>query len=54
MKLFLSVIGIIVLILFISYFVWQIKRKINYNFSYKDMVVETIKETVKSECLKNK
>ena len=34
------------------YFSWSIGRYVNYNLSYKDMVVETIKEQVKAECLK--
>ena len=31
--------------------VWEVGRRINYNFSYNDMVLDTIKDNVKSECL---
>jgi len=35
----------------LSYFSWYFGRQINYNWSYKDMVQETICETVKHEHL---
>lgn len=37
----------------LSYFSWYYGRQINYNWSYKDMVTETICETVKPEHLVN-
>ena len=32
---------------------WYAARKVNYNFSYKSMVQETVREMVKEEALKN-
>lgn len=55
MKRILHVSIIIVVIVFmisVSIACWQIGRVINYELSYKDMVVETVKEIVKNECLK--
>ena len=31
---------------------WWLARWVNYSFMYRDLVIETIKDTVKSECLK--
>ena len=31
---------------------WYLKRTINYNLMYKECVQQTVKEMVKSECLK--
>jgi len=31
--------------------VWEVGRRINYSFSYENMVLESIKTTVKTECL---
>jgi len=42
--------GIIICVV-IGYYSWQVGREINYNWSYKDMVQETICETVKHEHL---
>ena len=46
------IITVIVFMIAVSIACWQIGRAINYQLSYKDMVIETIKETVKEECLK--
>jgi len=52
-KLKISVIALVVLsiIAIFGYFMWNVARSINYNLSYKSMVVETIKEHVKEGCL---
>jgi len=36
----------------ISYGLWWIGKRANYSFQYEAMVKETIRETVKQECLK--
>jgi hypothetical protein len=46
-------IATIIFVCVVSYAAWQLGRIINYKMSYKDMVVETIKETVKENCLLN-
>ena len=45
-------VGLIVCIV-VGYYSWQLARTINYNFSYSDLVTETICETVKHEHLQN-
>ena len=50
-KLVLLVIGIILMIGF-SYGAWAISRQVNYSFSYRDLVKETVREMVKDEALK--
>lgn len=55
MKRIFHVVVIIIVIVFmiaVSIACWQIGRAINYQLSYKDMVIETIKEKVKDECIK--
>jgi len=42
----------LIIILLISFGAWYVGRSINYKMSYKDMVEQTIKETVKEECLR--
>ena len=42
----------IILVIIFSYGCWRIGRIINYNLSYKDMVIKTIQENVKQEALK--
>lgn len=41
-----------IFVISVSYGCWQLGRVINYKLSYKDMVIETIREQVKAECLK--
>lgn len=36
----------------VIYGMWLVGRKINYAWSYEDQVKETIKATIKPECLK--
>ena len=36
----------------VSYALWNVGKRVNYHFQYKDMVIETVKENVKQECLK--
>lgn len=43
---------ILILLISVSYGFWKIQKTFNYNFEYKSNVVNTIKETVKEECLK--
>ena len=31
---------------------WYVARKVNYSFSYKSMVEQTVRDMVKEECLK--
>jgi hypothetical protein len=52
---FLYAILIVVFIAFmlaISLGAWYVSRKVNYSFSYKSMVEQTVKDMVKDECLK--
>jgi len=53
----LALIGIVVLIIAglsgLIYGSWWLKREINYNFMYKSMVQETVREMVKESALKN-
>lgn len=51
---FLKVFGIIVVVIAVIALAigsWYLKRTINYNLMYKDLVQETVKEMVKQECL---
>jgi len=34
-----------------SYGMWRVGRKVSYVFAYEDLVIETINERVKSECV---
>lgn len=43
--------GITAMAIFI-YLMWSVVRKINYSYSYEDMVERTVCETVKPEHLK--
>ena len=43
------VMGLALIIFGVS--MWYLARYINYNLSYKDLVTQTIVESVKSECL---
>jgi hypothetical protein len=55
MKTFFTILAVIVsLTVFglLSYGCWTVKKSVNYNLQYKDMVEKTIQEKVKSECLK--
>lgn len=45
------IIGLLICII-ISITAWKVERKINYNFSYKSLMQQTIKEMIKSECIK--
>lgn len=47
----MAVIGIII-ILFVAYGGWTCSRYVNYKLQYEDMVLDTIRENVKSGCLK--
>jgi hypothetical protein len=42
----------IVLVVGVVYGVWAVSTLIKYKMSYQDLVVETIREQVKPECLK--
>lgn len=42
----------ILVIIFIGYAGWKCGRYVNYKLQYEDMVLDTIRENVKSECLK--
>jgi hypothetical protein len=48
----ISYVGVIAIVLGISYGLWVLGKKANYSFQYESMVKETIKETVKQECLR--
>ena len=50
MKFILTII-IIATMLAASYGMWQFGRKISYIFAYEDLVIETINERVKTECV---
>lgn len=52
MKELIGYIFIIIIICVSSYYAWALGRKINYSLQYENMVVETIRNSVKSECLK--
>jgi len=47
------VIGIIVIILAFAYGCYWVGKSLSYSIFYEDMVVQTIRETVKPECLKD-
>lgn len=49
--LFLIIVGFI-FIISLGVGSWYLARKVNYAFSYKTLVEETIHERVKTECLK--
>jgi len=49
---YLGGIVLIVLIIMVSYGIWNIQKKVNYKLQYETMVKETVKEMVKKECLK--
>lgn len=34
-----------------TYGMWQFGKKVSYVFAYEDLVIETINERVKSECV---
>ena len=51
-KVYFYYITAIIFSIIIGYFGWRIGRVINYNLSYKSMVIQTIKENVKPEYLK--
>jgi hypothetical protein len=53
MKGLIIIIGILV-VLATSYGLWMLKRKINYAFQYESLVLETIQQQVKPNCLTNK
>ena len=36
----------------LCYVVWQLERKVHYNWAYRDMVEKTVREMVKQEALK--
>jgi len=42
----------IAVVILITWGVWQVGRKWNYELSYKSMVQDTVKEMVKPEALK--
>uniref|UniRef100_A0A6M3J0J1 Uncharacterized protein n=1 Tax=viral metagenome TaxID=1070528 RepID=A0A6M3J0J1_9ZZZZ len=46
--------GLIVLAVGLIVGIFYAKRNINYSLMYKSMVIETIKETVKESCIKEK
>ena len=50
MKFILTII-IIATMLAASYGMWRVGRKISYVFAYEDLVIETINEQVKTECV---
>ena len=52
MKNILAVFVAVILVGFLSYFSWQIGKKINYKFSYQSMVQSEIRDMVKQEALK--
>lgn len=54
MKISEVILTVIIIVLFasVSIFLWNLKRKINYNISYKSMVEQTVKDMVKPESLK--
>ena len=53
-KIFLGLMAFFIGLLFcwVVFCGWCVGRKINYNFSYKDLVKQTIIETVKKEALR--
>ena len=51
-KQWLCMIVAVLFIIFVGYFSWKIGRRINYSWSYEDMVKDTVRQMVKEECLK--
>ena len=52
MKQLILIVITIALAISLPFFAWKIGRKINYSFSYRDMVREEIRAMVKPEALK--
>ena len=52
MKNIISTIATIILLLILSWYMWQIGKLLSYKLMYKNMVRETITEMVNTECLK--
>lgn len=36
----------------VGYGLWTVGKRVNYKLQYHDMVVETVRDNVKQECLK--
>lgn len=56
MKIVKGIFGVsffIVLIIGIGYFAYTTERKLNYIYSYENMVKQTVREMVKQEALKD-
>jgi uncharacterized protein YoxC len=47
MKQVLLIIGVFCLIVLLSYVMWNLKRRVNYNLGYKSMVGEQIQKELK-------
>lgn len=52
MKEFILYFGLLICILGLSFYLWKLGKQLNYEFNYKAMVADTVKELVKPECLK--
>lgn len=54
-QIILNILGVVIataIVICVAIGVYSLKRKVNYNLSYKSMVEQTVKEMVKPEALK--
>jgi len=47
----ITIIILMPIVIFTGWLSWHFGRQINYRYSYKDMVQQTVREMVKDNCL---